>query len=225
MAKKSKTRYVSESIKSMYKRERSRVINLINRYRKAGYDVKISAPKIPKVVNKGSIRNLQKITPKVLSEKSYTPHPETGEMITARHFRNINRRLPKSERLKPFQQKNVSRETFGFYTLPDEPVFSFETAVIDGFIDLINTYWGGIKDIYFNWLEKMRNLHGDTKVAEMLEDARFRGLLLEPEELYKEGDKSQNIRDITELMDISAAEKNLILRYTFESDDILDEIY
>ena len=92
------------SIKSLYRKERNRILSQIRKLKKQGFDTSgVKVPSIPKKVTEGSIRRLEKITTRSIQEKSTRVDTETGEILTARQAkvrasreRGYSRRKPKT---------------------------------------------------------------------------------------------------------------------------------
>lgn len=83
---------MAKTIKEQYMQERRRIQNFIRRAEKRGYIVpKDLLPKIPKRVTKASIRRLQKLDAKSIYDKSTYVSRETGEVVSGRKGRAIER--------------------------------------------------------------------------------------------------------------------------------------
>lgn len=230
------------TVKQQYKKQRRRAQSLIRKYKKAGYEVEIEIPKIPKRITKGSINRLAKITPEKVRRASYAPNPLTGERVNFYSFKDISKKLDKTIKspydlyssfiTAPVAPENVSRETFLDNLPPDvsretsAPTPYWEDVVIENFKEAIeNMQSDKLSEIAFNWLERNISTHGKTKVAEMLNDGAEKGIFNKLEVVYKESDVLVILTDLTQLMDISAAEKNEVMKYYYENGDIFEEYY
>ena len=85
---------MAKTIKEQYMQERRRIQNFIRRAEKRGYIVpKDLLPKIPKRVTKASISRLQKLDAKAIYDKSTYVSRETGEVVSGRKGRAIERTI------------------------------------------------------------------------------------------------------------------------------------
>lgn len=83
----------SVTVKEAYKRERNRIQRQVNRMKKRGYEFEKSpVPAIPKTITAGSVRRLQAITTKKLYEMAKFVDIETGEILSAKKGRALERR-------------------------------------------------------------------------------------------------------------------------------------
>lgn len=77
-----------------YKRELQRVKRLVSNLESREYVVPADIiPKTPKTITSASVRNLKKITPDYLYEKSIAYDPETGEILSGKVARGRERRF------------------------------------------------------------------------------------------------------------------------------------
>lgn len=225
------------TVRQQYQKQRRRVRALINRYTKAGYEVNIAIPKIPKRITQASVNRLSKITPEKVRKVSYAPSPETGEMITYNQFKSVAKKSG-TPKLNPAQlyenvsretyitpvQQNVSRETFP-ESRPDNTPF-WEDVVISNFRDVIKQMqYQQLMDIATNWLDQNIAQNGETKTAEMLNEAADRGIYSRLEAAYREQDVLGILTEMIQFMDISAGEKVSIMKEYYENGDIFEEYY
>lgn len=93
-----------------YRKERKRVRDLVNRMKKRGYiDLDDVIPPIPKRITQGSIRRLKELTPRKLQEKARYVVPETGEVVSGRKGRLLERKRA-TEKAKETVKKKKEKE-------------------------------------------------------------------------------------------------------------------
>lgn len=93
-----------------YRKERKRVRDLVNRMKKRGYiDLDDVIPPIPKRITQGSIRRLKELTPRKLQEKARYVEPETGEVVSGRKGRLLERKRA-TEKAKETVKKKKEKE-------------------------------------------------------------------------------------------------------------------
>lgn len=93
-----------------YRKERKRVRDLVNRMKKRGYiDLDDVIPPIPKRITEGSIRRLKELTPRKLQEKARYVVPETGEKVSGRKGRLLERKRA-TEKAKETVKKKKEKE-------------------------------------------------------------------------------------------------------------------
>ena len=80
-------------VEKAYNRERNRIKRFIREAEKRGYRFSdFSIPDKPKKITEASIRRLQKYNPKYLYEKATFLDPDTGEIVSGRRGRQIERK-------------------------------------------------------------------------------------------------------------------------------------
>lgn len=235
MARRRKSKYLAE-----YQKERRRVSRLINRYKNKGYDVEIKMPPIPKTVTQASIRRLKKYTPRYISEHSYAPHLETGEVITVREYvaRGFNRlkfdlmsfwqfggEIPEIEKpsiqqpkVKPEEQKTKPSPTpepppEGYYAgAPSEPgPVAYADVVIANFEELISQYPRRAYELAYNFYQSIASKLTRDELAEFLDSTYEAGLWVTPEEAYRGEKLQENLLQMMKLLELSGGEKSEIL--------------
>lgn len=211
--------------KKEYMKERRRVQRLVNRYKKIGYEVNIKIPKIPKRITSASIRRLEKITADKVSRETFLPDPSTGEVTRLYKLRGKGFSLRKLEKLTApgnvVMQPNVSRETlienlvntlsdYAATIQTDYPAYS--EIVISNFIDEISEFPDVTRDIIMNWFNALRDsTNDDDKIADMLQDAKERGIAPRLKDAYNTDMLLSNLTEMFNLLDISAGEKSQII--------------
>lgn len=194
-------RKAKSTIQRAYTRERNRVRNLINRYRKAGFDVQIDLPSIPKKVTAGSVRRLQRITPKKVQEKTYGVDYETGEQLSYQKARRYyNARKKASKQASTPQQIAINLD------LP-----SITEIVTSNWLELVEHYPDKARDAAKDWYNNMLAKTTPDELAEVLEAGRENGDWLEPRESYDLSKVYDALADMTRLLGLSADEQKEIL--------------
>lgn len=74
-----------------YFRERNRIQKQIRRMISRGYELAVQLPEIPKKIVAGSVRRLKKITTEKLYEKAEYVDTETGEIVSGKRGRRLER--------------------------------------------------------------------------------------------------------------------------------------
>lgn len=230
-------KYISE-----YKKQRKRIQETINRYKRQGVDVQFTLPAIPKRITAGSVRRLSKITPQKIREKSFVPDFETGEQVSADKFFKENKGFKALDiayqrvmaGFAPTPEKNVQSEKPVIDNAPIENVSretlsdidnvpGFEEIIIESFKEIIDGYPDHTRVIVEQWLESSLREYGPSAVANMLEEAMKADMILSAEEAYRTDKIYNNIYKMMSLMDISAAEKNLVLNDIYASADFNED--
>lgn len=158
-----------------YRRERQRIQRQISRMTNRGYDVPELLPKIPKKITEASVRRLKKLTTEKLYEESRFIDIETGEILTSKEGRELER----SRRKKPKRKVRVHPPTpvgqpepepdYGMYDKNILMVFAMEMVAIFGRNYKLFNY---ITRWYSMSLEK----YGEEEMAEALEEAKSKGM-------------------------------------------------
>lgn len=111
------------TIKEQYRKERRRVTQLARRMKNRGYILPENAiPDIPKNITAGSVRRLQKITASALQEKSRFIDTDTGEIVSGKKGRNIERQRASRKGRETVRKKKAFID-LGDITIeePEEP--------------------------------------------------------------------------------------------------------
>lgn len=217
--------------KAEYMRERRRVQRLINRYKKAGMEVNISIPKIPKRITQGSINRLSKITAEKVSRNTFVPHPESGEMISATHARKLGfslKRLTENMRstfenvVRSELTKNLINIISNYRDEKESSLPSYESIVINNFLAEISSFPDVSRETILNWFNQLRSsVNDDSKIADMLEDAKQEGVMPSIGSAYDMNQLLGNLNDMFNLLDISGGEKSRIV----EDLDYMEEYF
>lgn len=156
-----------------YRRERQRIQRQINRMTKRGYDVAELLPKIPKKITEASVRRLKKITTEKLYKESRFIDFETGEILTSKEGRELER----SRRKKPKQKVQAAPPT---PVAPPEPDYvMFDKQILTVFtMDMTEIF--GRNERLFNYITRWYNMslekYGAEEMAEALEKAKSEGM-------------------------------------------------
>lgn len=180
-----------QNIKNDYKRERRRVLRLINNYKKKGYDVEVAIPKLVKKPTQASIRRLKKITPQLIRKESYAPDLETGEKI---NFYTYKIRYPKST---PYQANNVLLNG-GIYA-NDMNILYFERVVAN--------YPDRIENMVLTKLRGAIDVYGTVAVDNALSEMINSGSIIEPSDGYNYHLVSEMMEDLATLLRMDESER------------------
>lgn len=156
-------------LKSAYSKARSRVRNLINRYKKKGYDVEIQIPAIPKRITEASIRRLEKITPKAVRKKTYAPDLQTGERITYQQYKN--RYGKAGTPAEEFERVKVGTP------------FQWQLA-IDYVESVIEDYPDKTAELFRLRMDSAKTIYGEQALGEALQEMVDSGDIVAPSEGY-----------------------------------------
>lgn len=156
-----------------YRRERQRIQRQINRMTKRGYDVPQLLPKIPKLITQASVRRLKKITTEKLYKESRFIDIETGEILTSKEGRALER----SRRKKSKQKVQAPPPTPVAPTEPDYVMFDKQILTVFT-MDMTEIF--GRNERLFNYITRWYNMslekYGAEEMAEALEEAKSEGL-------------------------------------------------
>lgn len=156
-----------------YRRERQRIQRQINRMAKRGYDVPQLLPKIPKLITQASVRRLKKITTEKLYKESRFIDFETGEILTSKEGRMLER----SRRKKPKQKVQAPPPV---PVAPPEPDYvMFDNQILTVFTMEMAEIFGRNEKL-FNYITRWYNMslekYGVEEMAEALEKAKSEGM-------------------------------------------------
>lgn len=103
---------MKQTIRQQYMKERRRIQSFIRRAQKRGYIIPESIlPIIPKNITKSSINRLKKITPDKIYSKSEYINKETGELVSAKRGRIIERKKA-TEKAKATRQAKQKSQVY-----------------------------------------------------------------------------------------------------------------
>ena len=160
-------------VKQAYRRERQRIQRQINRMTKRGYDVPELLPKIPKKITEASVRRLKKLTTEKLYKESRFIDFETGEILTSKEGRALER----SRRKKPKQKVQAPPPTPVAPPEPDYVMFDKQTLTV---FTMEMTEIFGRNEKLFNYITRWYNMslekYGAEEMAEALEQAKAQGM-------------------------------------------------
>lgn len=156
-----------------YRKERQRIQRQINRMAKRGYDVPELLPKIPKKITEASVRRLKKLTTEKLYEESRFIDIETGEILTSKEGRELERSRRKKPKRKvqrhPPTPVAPSEPDYGIYEKNILIVFTMEMTEIFGRNEKLFNY-------ITRWYNSSIAKYGEEEMAEMLEEAKSKGM-------------------------------------------------
>lgn len=182
-------KYVTE-----YRKERSRIQRFIKRAEKRGYVFEDNIiPDIPKNITPGSIRRLQKLTPKELYSRAHKLDYETGEVIPGQVGRDIERSQSarKSAQTRKSIQQNIkipsiqeerqsTQEEYRRFPNESDILVNNWYVTLEGLQNA--PYYRALK----SWMDRAVAQFGTEAVAQMLKEAYAHGYELSWEVAYKE---------------------------------------
>lgn len=182
-------KYVTE-----YRKERSRIQRFIKRAEKRGYVFEDNViPDIPKNITSGSIRMLQKLTPKELYNRAHKLDYETGEVISGQVGRDIERSqaAKKSAQTRKSIQQNIKIPSIREERQPSQEEYRRFPNEAD---ILVNNWYATLEGLqnapYYralkSWMDRAVEQFGTEAVAQMLKEAYSHGYELTWEVAYKE---------------------------------------
>lgn len=182
-------KYVTE-----YRKERSRIQRFIKRAEKRGYVFEDNIiPDIPKNITAGSIRRLQKLTPKELYSRAHKLDYETGEVVPAQVGRDIERSqaAKKAAQTRKSIQQNIkipSMREERQATQAEYRRFPTESDILvnNWYTELEALQNAGYYRALKNWMDGAIAQFGREAVAQMLKEAYEHGYQLGWEVAYKE---------------------------------------
>lgn len=200
------TKEVNEmTIKQQYRKERNRILSTINRYKKAGYDVNLEVPKIPKKITKGSVRRLQKIDVRTIRSKSEYVDIDTGEIL--------NYEVAKRKR-----RKNVSRETKTEIYIPTE-----SELALSRINEIIEDYPDRSRDLFKTKLASAISIYGSEKVGNIISDMISAGEIVAPSEAYNYQLLIEMSNDLMRRLDFNEREINEVMEDIFNESSAVEE--
>lgn len=189
-----------ERLKKEYKKQRDRVRAAERRLVKQGYELLFEMPKIPKKITEGSVRKLQKITPKEIRKGSTWTDITTGEKVEGERQAYI-RRLKKEQKESPYQggipddwDVQAGQPEIPQIEEPYEPQGIHETEVglevsedelvnqriLEVFVDELYATNNRIAiNLVMKWLEGLIHRMGKSYAASLIKEANDRGIQLE----------------------------------------------
>ena len=182
-------KYVTE-----YRKERSRIQRFIKRAEKRGYVFEDNIiPDIPKNITAGSIRRLQKLTPKELYNRARKLDYETGEAVPGQVGRDIERSQAAK---KATQTRKSIQQNIKIPSIKEErQATQEEYRKVPSEADILVNNWyvtleGLQKAPYYRalkaWMDRAVAQYGREAVAQMLKEAYAHGYELSWEVAYKE---------------------------------------
>lgn len=190
-----------DQLRKEYLKQRRRIGATINRYKKSGFDVDFSLPKIPKKITESSINKLKNITPKKIQEKTTYYDPVTEQEVS--YYRG--EKLQK-QRKKEQEQAYISASLYEYDVqdsrgkLTDKykqakkeeyySAFDFSDHVIDAFLSMIMLYPTKAEPYLRTWLYRAIDNFGKEVVADGLAKAINAGNMLTHKIAYDEQELS-----------------------------------
>lgn len=158
-----------------YKKNRRRIQSAIRSLKKRGYEVSENIlPSIPKRITAGSVRRLQKITMETLYKKSSAIDYETGEILSGKKARELEKQKRKEERLL---RKRFSE--------PEPEIPAYADLVISGFkYSVVDKFPNSAGPIILNWLNGLLSRYDKEDVADMLQKGAEDGLFIDHKVAY-----------------------------------------
>lgn len=181
--------------KKLYAKERKRVLNQLNRMLKQGYVVHDIIPTHTKTPTKKDIQKLKDITTNELYKHAEFTL-DNGDIITGNEWRKIKRSAAarrgvqkRKERqdilttlhgksfidfaderqdLLEKRVKKVRQQKGRIHSLDPTPYESVVSNALTRFIDNINGYPKGVRDLLIHWIENVRQRTSTEQVAAML---------------------------------------------------------
>ena len=184
-----------------YRRERQRIQRQINRMTNRSYDVPDLLPKIPKKITEASVRRLKKITTEKLYKESRFIDIETGEILTSKEGRALER----SRRKKPKQKVQAPPPA---PVAPPEPDYViFDKQILTVFTMEMTEIFGRNEKVFnyiTRWYNRALEKYGAEEMAETLEQAKDEGMFPGWEAVSDSEILVGKLEAITNLMAINA---------------------
>lgn len=209
-------------IQQQYRKERRRIQNAMNRLEKQGYVLPEDLlPSMPKKVTQASINRLKKITSESIYKKSKKLDFETGEItpgIVARD-KARSQRAKEAARRRAFKQEYVSPQV---YTEPPQYTTfpSGADIIINNFrSDVIGRFPESAGPILNRWLDGLLAQQDKEDVANMLETAAAKGVVIDYKVAYNTEALMGAIADFMDYLDTTSGFKqDLMDTLEFEED-------
>lgn len=168
-----------------YEKELRRIKQFIRRAEQRYYEFDQSKiiPETPKRVTKQAIERLKKLTPEKLYSKAQFLDIETGEIVSGKKGREIERSRA-AKKGHETRKRNKRKKDEGPRKEP--PPDFFADSVINMFRAHVKRFREEVVNLVFNWLDTLIQKFGKSDVARMLEDGAKAGLILTWEIAYDE---------------------------------------
>lgn len=155
------------SFKEAYRRERRRIQRYISYRKGLGFLSDFELPKIPNRITEGSVRRLQKFTPKFLREKEtkYVSR-ETGEITVSDEHYKLTKKY-KSDVKK--REKKKSDKTLK----KNSP--SRADIIIANFMSDVSEFPNSAYPIINKFMDELKKEYSNDEIAEMLEQQAING--------------------------------------------------
>lgn len=166
-----------------YVKQRNRLKQAIRRAEKRGYIFDENViPKQPKTITKKSVERLQKIKPKDLYEKANYIDTTTGEIITGKEGRQLER---KESARKAKQTRKRKQERSSPYTPPVEAYYPrFSEMVISNYKAHIRQFNDVAYEKLSSWVDSLIAKFGEDDVATMLQEGAENGYIVTYQIVY-----------------------------------------
>lgn len=192
-----------------YQKERRRIQRRVRELEKRGYFFDVSPlPDVPKRITEGSVRRLQSIDLKKIYQAARYVDIETGEIISGRKRRNIERQEAAA---KAAATRKRNQDIF------DDDI-DLENMVITQVLQFIATISFNAKeaaDVIRRWLNDSLTKHGKAKVAKVIADAIESDRWIKYEDVYMYlrggGVLIQKLDALSELMQLSDEDKQKMI--------------
>lgn len=163
-----------------FKKQVARIKRGIRTYEKRGIHFNnVPDLDMPKRVTKKKLQELKSLKPKKVAEKyGVSLDFETGEFISAKEFFKIEKEQRK--RAKQLSKQDLinqytNLDDYQDFDVSDYPDFS--DIILSNFRAELQNFPEGVKNIFYTWLDEVLKTHRPQTIAELIEDAKQRGLI------------------------------------------------
>lgn len=230
--KKSRKSAQQLDIEARYAKERNRISNYISRLKKENiYTIYDILPKKPQKITEGSIRVLQKITPKKILELSQYIEPETGTVISSALERRYEKKQEgiekgkktrrikkKAEEVKTKYKQWVYDDNESTFTPPSKSVkVTFDKVVIANFEMSLNRWPPEVADKVKSFIDRLiqEDDIDESDVAMMIVNSQANGVNFRFVDPYKPSAVKDFLADMLEYLphindDLTILKDNLL---------------
>lgn len=203
-----------------YKKQLSRINKTIKKLQSQGYYFS-EEPTLPaKRATKKSVEKLKNINAKTLKLKAQYIDTDTGEVISTAQEESRRRRSEASKKAwaKRKQADSDYARIIAETQVEPERYPHFEDIIISNFKLEAEMFPEIAGPLIVNWINTLISIHGKEPVANMIQEGRENGLIVDYQIAYRKDLLMNFIGEMLEYLQIPEAEKRKIVE-AFESDE------
>lgn len=203
---KKQSRKKRSALQQEYYKNRNRIKKYIREKERQYYIIPQDVlPNVPKRITKASVNRLKKLTAKEIMKKSKAIDLETGEETSVYKRQKQDRERKRQEKLKQEErEKIIAGKIDRGITFND-----WSNIIISNVKSIIAEYPTMLQPLVRPWLEKMIEVYGQERVAEMLERAQNEGYEITRGMAYSTEEINKYIANLQTIMNNMLDSENL----------------